>query len=288
MATRDRKRFSYQERNAESVKKRADQSGSSRDFYIPDEYKVWQPKAGDHTIRILPPTWDEAEHHGFDIYVHYGVGPDDAQYLCLAKMKGEHCPICEERKRLEAEGDQEAADALKPSKRVLVWMIDRNEEKEGPMIWSMPWTIDRDISKLVVDKRSGEVLPIDHPEEGYDIEFERKGTGMKTEYLGLQIARRSSDLGEEKWLDYVVDHPLPEVLKFYEEAYIKAVFAGASKSDDDEEPPKKAKEETSSRRRLQNDDEDEQPARSSRKPLDAEEEPARTPRERARRLRDDD
>lgn len=220
--------FQYHERSADSYKRRGEQGGSDFDKYLNDAIKMYKTAEGDNTIRILPPTWNDAEHFGYDIYVHYGVGPDNQTYLCLHKMKGEPCPICDERERAQKDGDQEYADKLKPAKRVLVYIIDRNNEKDGPVVWSMPWTVDRDLCKLVVDKRTGELLPIDHPEKGYDVEFERKGKGDRTQYIGLAIARRESDLGNSRWLDQIQEHSIPDSLIFYEYDHIAKVFGGSS------------------------------------------------------------
>lgn len=221
-------RYQYQPRSAESMRQRGEAGGGDFDKYLDDSVKMFKPNDGDNIIRIMPPTWDKAEHYGLDVFVHYDVGPDSQTYLCPDKMKGDPCPICDERAKATRDGDTEYAEKLKPTKRVLVWMIDRNQEKDGPVVWSMPWTIDRDIVKLVVDKRSGEVLPIDDPQDGYDIEFERKGKGPRTQYIGLAVARRSSDLGDDKWMDYIIDNPLPDLLHYYDYDHVAAAFGGSS------------------------------------------------------------
>lgn len=221
--------FKYQERSPDTYKKRGEQGGGDFDKYLADRIKMFKPADGDNTIRILPPTWDGAEHFGLDIYVHYGVGPDSQTYLCNHKMQNKPCPICDEREKAAKDGDVDYADKLKPTKRVLVYLIDRNNEKDGPIVWSMPWTIDRDLCKLVVDKRSGETLPIDNPDRGYDISFERKGKGDRTQYIGLAVARRESDVGDPKWLDQIQDDPLDSILQFYEYDHIASVFGGSSK-----------------------------------------------------------
>lgn len=231
--------FKYQRRDPDSVKKRGDQGGGDYDKFLEDSVKMYKPHDGDNIIRILPPTWEGAEHFGLDIYVHYGIGADSQSYLCADKMKAEQCPICDERARAVKDGDQEYADKLKPVKRVLVYLIDRNEEKEGVIAWSMPWTIDRDLCKLVVDKRSGEVLPIDDPENGYDIEFERKGKGDRTQYIGLSIARRDSDLGNTKWLQFIQENPLPTVLHYYDYDHIVKAFGGKVEGFEDRGNPRK-------------------------------------------------
>lgn len=246
-------RFEYRQRDASSARKRAESSGKDFDRYLQDVADAYAVNDGDNVVRILPPTWDDAEHYGHDIYVHYEIGPDKGTYLCLNKMKGEKCPICEERKRAQNEGDEEYAKKLEPKKRVLVYVIDRNKEKEGIKVWAMPWTLDRDIVKVSVDKRTGEVLPIDHPDDGYDVMFERTGKGPRTEYVGVSIDRKSSPLDNDKALDFAQEHPLPSLLKFYPYDHIASVFDGGS-------PPAGGRD----RRRDDDDDDDRRGSGSSR------------------------
>ena len=193
--------YEYSSRSPDAMKKRGDQSGGDFDKYLSDDVKAYKVADGDNIIRFLPPTWNKPEHFGLDIYLHYGVGPDRQSYLCLLKMKEEPCPICEERARAQKDGDEKYAKDLEAKKRVLVYLIDRNNEKAGVQAWGMPWTVDRDICKISVDKRSGETLELDNPEDGYDVEFEKKGAKDRTEYLGIAVSRRSSELGKEEWLD---------------------------------------------------------------------------------------
>ena len=225
--------FKYQKPSAEDVRKRASQKGGADfDSIFVDTVKVFKVNDGSNCIRIIPATWEEPKHFGFDIFVHWNIGPDKQSYLCLKENKGEPCPICEERAKAIKQGDDDYAKELKPSKRVLVYLIDRDNEKEGVQAWSMPWTVDRDINSLIVDKRTGEVLGIDDPENGYDIEFDRKGKAPKIEYIGMQIARHESPLGKDAWLEYAEDHPLPDTLKYFSYDHIADVFGGLSSKKD--------------------------------------------------------
>jgi len=227
--------FVYKTRDTSDFRKRIEQSGSTRDSFFIDSVKPFTPVAGENVIRILPPTWEDPEHFGYDLFVHYNVGPDNASYLCLYKMKGEDCPICEERQRAEAEKeDEEYIKSLRPSKRVAVFLVDRSKEREGAKLWSMSWTIDKDICTLAVDKRTGETYNIDDPDNGYDIEFVREGTGLKTKYTGLQISRRSSELDCDDALQYVVDNPIPSLLNYFSYEHIQKVFSGKSSKNDHE------------------------------------------------------
>jgi len=233
------KKFVYKGRTKDSVKKRAEQSAGLFDPIFHDQFTSWTPKTGDRRLRILPPTWDDPEHFGFDIYVHYGIGSDGkGSYLCASKMKNEPCPVCEERRRAEKAGDADYASDLAPTKRVVYWIIDRDNESDGPILYAAPWTIDRDISKLSLDKRSGEILNVDDPVDGYDIEFSRDGAGIKTKYVGIQVARKSTTLADDpdtvdEWLDFILENPIPTTFQFFSYERISEVFNGA----DDEKKP---------------------------------------------------
>lgn len=221
-------RYEYQRRDAGAVRKRAEQQGGDFDRFLKDGLKAFKTNEGDNTIRFLPPTWPKADHYGLDIFVHYGVGADQQTYVCPQKMKDQPCPICEEHVKAQKDGDEKYAKELAAKKRVLVYIIDREAEKDGVLIWSMPWTLDRDICKVSqVDKRSGETLFIDDPENGYDVDFERKGNKDRTEYIGVAIARRESPLGDSKWLQFAEDNPLPDQLIIYDYDHINKAFGGA-------------------------------------------------------------
>lgn len=227
--------FQYRKPTAEDVKKRAEQRGGSEfDSIFKSSTKMFKVNDGSNLIRILPPTWPEPKHFGYDIFVHYSVGPDSQTYLCPKEMLGEPCPICEERALAVKDGDDNYAKELKASKRVVLYLIDRDAEKEGVQVWAAPWTVDRDLNTLIVDKRTGEVLGIDDPEHGYDVDFTKNGTGLTTKYIGLQIARRDSDLGKDEWLQYAIDNPIPDQLAYFDYDHIAKVFGGkTTKKDDD-------------------------------------------------------
>lgn len=252
--------FRYQERDYESAKKRIDNAGSGNyDSFLPDTVKVFKAAAGDNTVRILPPTWEAADHYGLEVWVHYDVGPDRAAYLCLDKMRGKPCPVCEERKRAAAAGDTEYADTLKPAPRVLYYVLDRNKEREGAQVWSVGKRMDADILKVSVDREAGDVLAVDHPTKGYDLSFTREGEKMKTRYSGFQFARRPTSIDNDDALDHITAAPLPTLLRYYSYDHMESAFKGASErkgKQDDEDPP---------RRRASRDDDDAPPARASKR-----------------------
>jgi hypothetical protein len=238
-AGRSRFNFKYKPRTAEEVRERAMRNIGGRDSYFTQEIQFFTPREGENNVRILPPPPDaDWGHYGIALTVHYDIGADHSAYLCLQKMQGKSCPACEERKSATAAGEEDYADALRPNERVAVFVIDRSAEGKGPQLWNVAGGMDKDILKLLRDPGTGEVLPVDDPENGYDLSFIREGTGLKTKYKGLQFARRDSPLSDDpeegqKWLDYVVEHRLDEQLIYFEADYISNVLAG-------QPPPKTA------------------------------------------------
>ena len=91
-------KFKYRSRGAESYRERAKQQGGNRDTFIKSGVKVFSPRDGLNSVRILPPTWDDAEHYGYDVFANYQIGADKNQYLSLSKVYDEEDPIEEERK----------------------------------------------------------------------------------------------------------------------------------------------------------------------------------------------
>lgn len=234
--------FKYRERSTEAVNKRATQQGGMYDSIILPKFPTFTPAEGVNELRILPPTWDDVEkygdHYGTDIYIHRNVGPDGQTYLCRAKMLGEECAICDARHDLEAAGAPlEESNELKVGKQVALYVIDRKDESAGPLVWTMSWTLDKDIAILSVDRKTGKAVLVDDPNDGFDIEFMREGKGLKTKYNGMQIARRPSPISEnsklqDRWLQFIQDNPIPSTFQFYENEYMKTVYSGKKEEKD--------------------------------------------------------
>jgi hypothetical protein len=305
-------RFKYKGggRTAESVSRRASEAGQTFDRMLKGVTSV-QVKEGENQFRILPATWEDQARWGdsweIPVYVHYGIGPDKGTYLCPAKMLKKRCPICEARAESD---DEEEQSALRVTERRLAYVIDRDNEKAGPQVWSIPATLYKDIASRSIDKKTKAVLLIDSPTDGYDLMFTRTGTDKRTKYSGVEFDRDPTELHSkgvtmDRWLDFIQDNPLPDTLKFYDEAYLDKLLAGQStkkEEDDDDEDEGSSRsrrrrssksrdeeeEETPRTRRRskpEEDEEEEDTPRRRRKPRDEEEEEEEeeTPRSRRRK-----
>lgn len=265
--------FRYQKRDKENVRERANMRGGNFDTLFKPQFKLYKMREGKNIIRILPPTWEDAKHYGYDIFVNYNIGVDNQSYLSLSKMKGEKDPLAEAKKQAERDGDKKLAKALNPTQRILMWVIDRQDEDEGPQLFNSPFTLDKAIANLSFDEDTKEVVFIDDPENGCDVRFYKEGSGLKTDYDAskMKILKPSplcDDEGlQDEWLQFVQDNPIPDVLNFCDYDHIANVFDGniGSRGDDDDE------EEKPRSRRSRDDDEDEAPRRS--KPRDDDDDP---------------
>jgi hypothetical protein len=220
--------------------------GFSREGIFKKGNKIFAPKVGEqYRIRILPPTWDGSKYYGYDAWIHYEVGPDKSSYLCLKKMKGEDCPICEALLSKQATTDPVYAKKLRAKYKVVVYLIDRNDPDMVPKLWAMPPQFETNIVIQSRDEDTGKNLRIDNPDFGYDVLFNTvkgKTKDIAFQYEGEKVARKSSPIANDEKtinaiLEHIVDNPIPEVLEYKTYEYIKKVFEGAlttSKDDDDE------------------------------------------------------
>jgi hypothetical protein len=222
--------FKYTIRPKESWEARANQSGSEYENFIKDEYRTYTPIQGENSLRILPPSWENAPHYGYDAWVHYQVGPDRGSVLCNFKMLQTACPICEDRARAERARDEDLARELKPTRRVCVFIINRKDEAQGVLVWSMAYTIDRELAKASKDRSTGQYYFIDDPENGYDIYFDRAGDGLMTKYSGVALSRRPSSIPPHI-LEWLEDHKLPDVLRHRSYDEVKRLYEGGGRGE---------------------------------------------------------
>lgn len=239
--------FRYQKRSNEDVKQRANMRGGNFDSFIKPQYKLYKVKDGKNLIRILPPTWEGAKHYGFDLFVNYNIGADNQSYLSLSKMKNEADPLAEARKVAEREGDDTLAKDLRPTQRIAMWVIDRQDEDEGPQLWCAPFTVDKAFANLAFDEDTKEIIFIDDPEEGCDVRFYKEGTGMLTKYEASKMkimpagAISDDEKQQDEWLEFIAENPIPDCLNYYDYDHISGVFDGKvhSKDEDEEAAPKR-------------------------------------------------
>ncbi len=286
--------FVYHKRDPEKLRKRASRQGARYDSPFKDAFDQYRPKPGDNAIRILPPTWEGADHFGYTLWVHKRVGADNGTYLCPLKMKGKKCPICEAAKEARDAGEADEAKALEAKESIVYWILDREGDDPAlPLLYMISWTQDRDISALCEDKRSGKILLIDHPDEGYDLYFKRTGQGLKTRYTAHSIDRHATPVSDDdaeqlEVLKYIEENPLSSVLRLFDYSYLENALSGGSNDKDEEETEDEEEEEKPSRRKPKDEDEDEEETENSEEEDEEEEEDEKPTRSRRAAVKDED
>lgn len=250
-------KFKYRERSPETVQSRAKQQGGDFDNYLSGQTPTLKVKEGEITLRILPPTWDFkkwGDNWGVEVWAHGDVGADHGAFLCPKKMaekyphllkegilKSDECCVCDAR---EEEEDAEVQKKMRAGKRIVALVIDRDQEKLGPQVWNLGWQLEKEIQIRSQDKKSGDILAIDHPDEGYDITFTREGQKLKTRYVGVDIAREPSPISDRatrqvQWLESISKTPLVDQLIFHDNDYISDVFNSKAPAREREEKDRK-------------------------------------------------
>jgi len=289
---RKRPKVKYAERKLQHSYGHRGDTGKYGNIYNVNDVSVWKPDAGEHELCIIPyqvtdpkdslyrtknpdlnPPFTEEEikedncwDHKLTVLIHTNIGVNQDAVVCPRTFR-EACPICEERDRLiKADAEDREIGALSPMKRAVynIFCFDSQKEMEkGVQIWEAPHqSIEDTLSELYRDKRTGELRVYTVPEEGWNVFFERKGTGLNTEYRQVSIVeRRKEDEFTEKELDelYEQAYNLEEIIevKSYDELYKMFHGSFAMNEEDNEEEEKPSRFSRFRGRRAATEEEDE-------------------------------
>jgi len=244
--------MSQRQRAIQSEIDKTNQGGGPRFFYVNvaklerlgiSQYKS---QAGDNFIRIIPPE-DPEQFYGKEIFVHYNVGADGLVFLCLRKMYGEPCPVCEYREELKQKNpEDEMVSELAPSRRYLFFVFNvasEDTEEEGLHWFDAPVIVKDNIVSLSKDKRTGEVIDVSDPVDGRDVEFVRVGTNRRTRYEGFKLVKNEPI--PESWYKNVPD--FDEVLLKPDYDQVKSEVRGTKKKEDVKDEGESKDSETSTR-----------------------------------------
>lgn len=217
-----------------AMKDKKDNAGSgNRDFIFKEKVTNFQARDGENIVRLLPATWDDAFFPWYEAHIHYQIGANNGQFLCLARMLNKACPICEEAKKLADRNEPEEVVRLcYPQQRAIAYLIDRQDTAKGPQVWVMPFKkVAQEILTISFKRASGEAVFVDDVQEGWDIIFNKTGKLIKTQYSGVRKDDEPSILHTdeatmEKWLNQVTTKNIPSLLKFQSYEHIKAALYG--------------------------------------------------------------
>lgn len=158
---------------------------------------------GNSRWRILP-HWSGDENAGLPMH-DYGKhfikdfsGETQAVYICTSKTFGKACPVCDSITKSELTATDENAKNLirnsKAAQRYLVNAVRRNDKgyEQDVVILELPSGPFDDVLSLAAQYAS-DGINIFSLADGYDVIFNREGTGLKTKYKAM-LAPKSSPI----------------------------------------------------------------------------------------------
>lgn len=267
----------YKRPSAESVKERSNRRGGTFDSIWKNSVPRFMYEKGKNPLRICPPTFvPENDHHFMQVWVHTRQGSDFSDYLCLKKMLKKPCAFCDAQAIAIKDDDADEVKKFKPTEQWVGWVLARDAEDDPDVAkaFKTSFTQDRNLSALSQSSKGGVVYVAD-PDNGYDINIIRKGSGLNTEYL-ISIDRESTPLldspkAQKKLLDWLDAHPINEQLEYktydYQEQVIKGVVEEKDEDlddDEDEDTDKKSKS-TNRNKRDEDDNEEDEEVKSDRR-----------------------
>jgi len=195
------------------------------------------------------PEADKGEwHYERTYFVHYGVGPDNDKYVCLAKTLKKPCPICEHRAELtrDPDADEKEIKELAPKERQLFNVIDADNKEDGVQLWEMSYHLfGKLLDKAVRDADEDEDFEyFSDPETGFTLKLgvEEKSIGSNNFYEVKTIMFKNR---AEQYDDDIVkeSYCLDELVKIEPYEKVKAAFLQIEMEEDDQEEEKSKKEE---------------------------------------------
>jgi len=184
----------------DALKRKEEQfrKGDVRRGYIVDDVEMYIPREGANVIRIVPPLEvSELAYYGLDVHFHRNVGLNNDYFLCLKRMYGKPCYVCEQQTSQLWEEDRDLAKSYFPDHRVLMWVLDLgSDDSEKLLLWSCPRTLAEEILGQSHKKSADVYLDISDPFDGRKVFFDRIGQGRQTKYKNVQIDEEPFPLDE--------------------------------------------------------------------------------------------
>jgi len=195
---------------------------------------------GANQVRILPP-WDPKMRSPFyELWLHYIRSSADPQgkgkpVACPLKMrKSKTCVACADvRRRFDtgSPADEQVAKALRSTRRVYANVVNMLDPSKGVQVLDFGTMLYEKFLNRMLGAPSDTGVPdvaalgdISHPELGYTMVIDRKGTKQFDTKYELRAARSPSPIADPAWLTQL--HDLSTIVAYRDNDYIRAVLAG--------------------------------------------------------------
>lgn len=149
---------------------------------------------GRTTLRIMPAYSEKGK--WFHRVVEHFINSKQRSIVCCEDKYG-RCPICEECARLDASGDEAGAKNFKPTSKFLVNAIilqdpsNKITAKDGVKVIRIGTHVKKALVDLDLDFAGGYGGIVAY-DDGFNINIDREGAGLKTDYKVKVIPTRTN------------------------------------------------------------------------------------------------
>lgn len=232
-----------------------------------------------------------------EVWAHRDIGKEKAFILCLNKMWGKPCPICDRKQKLYDDGQDDRAAKFQPSKRLLMYvqLFLKGEPQKIQLFEVAHYSFGAPLlSKADRLRKEGKIENFGDPDRGNLIKFYAEKGSKKgfIDFEDFEFLEREEDI-----LDEDLENPsLDEFLVVYTAEEIQAMLDETSGADDDDDDDRRDRDEPRRGRgreesRRGRDDDRDPPRRGreeSRRGRGEDRDPPRRTREESRSSRDED
>lgn len=156
--------------------------------------RFYEARDGKNVIRFIPPLQGKKPFKIWNKH-HFSAGGEKKAIICTKQDFNEPCELCKMRLKLASSAspkDQKQARAYEPRATVYCNVVDMMEPEKGVQVFRIPSGLFKSIRKAIDMAEVGKVFA--HPEKGFNIKFVKTGTGLKTKYETVTVAREASPL----------------------------------------------------------------------------------------------
>lgn len=243
---------------------------------VDGDVNFFSPIEGKNRINIIPYTIKTKNHplvkrgefevgdsdYVMDVFIHRGVGPSEANVLCLKSTFGKPCPICEQSALLRKQGKEKEAGDLKPSRRVFYNIQDMKEPDKLKVFETSHYLFEKELIDEARDDEEGGFVDFADPIEGKEIKFRasevQKGTIKYKEFKSFAFEDRDDPIPDEL-LESAISFDEIMNVPTYEE--VEKILFGQDDDDEEDEAPAKK-----SSKKYDDEDDDEPEEKPSKKP----------------------
>ena len=159
--------------------------------YIKSDLPIFVPKDGDNAVRILPTLEEDqyAQLLGIELRVYF---IKNKFWVSPTAFNGQKYDPLSYKYFQMRNSEIKAAEKYRGQRRFVMHILDANDRKNPQLkIWPGPISLVEELVDLSRNPKTGDVIPIEDPNQGRLIYFNKSGTGAATRYSQLVIDDKS-------------------------------------------------------------------------------------------------